>query len=123
MEKEIVIVVLLDMIIGIVWEPWKVLQDQFEFEIGVVQSCSIICLQKIHPFRWSWILYALAGLLMLFFQKKSFYHRLGWFFAGTGFFIQCMGLLSRVLIAGRPPVTNMYESMIWVAFGTVLFAL
>ena len=46
MEKEIVIVVLLDMIIGIVWEPWKVLQDQFEFEIGVVQSCSKICLQK-----------------------------------------------------------------------------
>ena len=27
-----------------------------------------VLLQKIHPFRWSWILYALAGLLMLFFQ-------------------------------------------------------
>jgi ABC-type transport system involved in cytochrome c biogenesis permease subunit len=82
-----------------------------------------VFLQKIHPFRWAWILYALAGLLILLFQKKSFYYRLGWFFAGTGFFIQCMGLLARVLIAGRPPVTNMYESIIWVAFGTVLFAL
>ena len=53
MEKEIVIVVLLDMIIGIVWEPWKVLQDQFEFEIGVVQSCSKICLQKNTSFESS----------------------------------------------------------------------
>ena len=27
------------------------------------------------------------------------------------------------MIAGRPPVTNMYESVIWVAFGAVLFSL
>lgn len=82
-----------------------------------------VLLQKTHPFRWAWIFYALAGMLLLFFQKKSFSYRLGWFFAGSGFFIQAMGLLSRVLIADRPPVTNMYESIIWVAFGTVLFAL
>ena len=32
-----------------------------------------------------------------------------------------MGL--RMIISGRPPVTNMYESVVWVAFGAVLFSL
>lgn len=78
--------------------------------------------QKIHPFRLAWILYALSGVLIVFFHKKSFYSY-GWFLAGSGFLIQAIGLLVRVLVAGRPPVTNMYESIIWVAFGTILFAL
>jgi len=50
-------------------------------------------------------------------------YRAAWSLAGGGFLLQAAGLLARVLIAGRPPVTNMYESVIWVAFGTILFAL
>lgn len=87
--------------------------------------------QKFHPFRWSWIFYALAGILFLFSPnlgkkdhgKKSLIQRLAWLFAGSGFLFQSLGLLARILIAGRPPVTNMYEVVIWVAFGTVFFAL
>jgi len=81
--------------------------------------------QKAHPFRWSWILYAAAGIVLLL--SRNSWERLGyhlaWVLAGSGFLLQAAGLLSRVLIAGRPPVTNMYESVIWVAFGTILFAL
>ena len=33
------------------------------------------------------------------------------------------GFVLRMLIAGRPPVTNMYESVIWVSWGVILFAL
>ena len=33
------------------------------------------------------------------------------------------GIFLRVLIAERAPVTNMYESVVWVAMGTVLFGL
>ena len=40
-----------------------------------------------------------------------------------GFLLQAAGFATRVAIAGRPPVTNIYESVVWVAFGTVLFAL
>ncbi|HLB33345.1 MAG: hypothetical protein A3F67_10525 [Verrucomicrobia bacterium RIFCSPHIGHO2_12_FULL_41_10] len=118
--------------------------------------------QKTHPFRWAWIFYAGAGLLLFLFQgvskreKETRVHtsisplpspaapaasptshlpppttirpvglivRVAWFLAGSGFFLQSVGLLARILIAGRPPVTNMYESIIWVAFGTILFAL
>lgn len=92
-----------------------------------------VLLQKWHPFRAAWILYALAGCLLFLFpgvQKKGHQtkklralHWLTWFFVGSGFFLQAAGLLARVLIAGRPPVTNMYESVVWVAFGTMLFAL
>ena len=81
--------------------------------------------QKAHPFRWAWILYAFAGIVLL--AVRGAWERLGyrfaWILAGSGFLLQAAGLASRVLIAGRPPVTNMYESVIWVAFGTILFAL
>lgn len=81
--------------------------------------------QKAHPFRWSWILYAFSGIVLLAFRGRSKKHayRAAWILAGTGFLLQAAGLTARVLIAGRPPVTNMYESVIWVAFGTILFAL
>ncbi len=41
----------------------------------------------------------------------------------AGFAIMVYGVALRVLIAGRAPVTNMYESVIWVALGTVFFGL
>ena len=41
--------------------------------------------------------------------------------ASLGFIVY--GLFLRVLISGRAPVTNMYESVVWVAMGTVLFGL
>lgn len=39
----------------------------------------------------------------------------------TGFLFHALGIALRCLIAGRPPVTNMYESMIWVSFVVTLF--
>jgi ABC-type transport system involved in cytochrome c biogenesis permease subunit len=81
--------------------------------------------QKAHPFRWAWILYAGAGIVLLV-SRGAWEGRgygVAWILATAGFLLQAAGLASRVLIAGRPPVTNMYESVIWVAFGTILFAL
>lgn len=78
-----------------------------------------------HPFRWAWVLYALAGILLLVtngWAPRAGY-ALGWVFALGGFLLQVFGFVCRILIAGRPPVTNMYESVLWVAFGCILFAL
>ena len=84
-----------------------------------------VAYQKSHPFRWAWIFYALAGVILLI--SRGLWEKRGYRAAATlaaiGFLLQAGGLISRVLIAGRPPVTNMYESVIWVAFGTILFAL
>jgi len=78
--------------------------------------------QKAHPFRWAWVCYVLAGIALLVAGAGGGYAA-AWVFAGLGFLLQVAGFASRILIGGRGPVTNMYESVIWVAFGTILFAL
>ena len=78
--------------------------------------------QKLHPFRWAWILYLAAGVGMLVIPGKPGY-ALGWVLGLGGFLLQLAGFVFRILISGRAPVTNMYESVVWVAFGTIFFAL
>jgi cytochrome c-type biogenesis protein CcsB len=80
---------------------------------------------KVHPFRWAWILSLLAAVVMAF----AFYSPAGWLYAsgmvlfGMSFITQASGFALRCWIAGRPPVTNMYESVLWVSFGCMLFGL
>ena len=77
------------------------------------------------PFRLAWILY-LVGFLALLASLPLVSGRLGaagLTFVAAGFLIHAYGMMLRVSIAGRPPVTNMYESVVWVAWGAVLFAL
>jgi cytochrome c-type biogenesis protein CcsB len=40
-----------------------------------------------------------------------------------GLVFQAAGIVMRCMIAGRPPVTNMYESIIWVSFAVSLFGM
>src|SRR3989338_3913375 len=41
----------------------------------------------------------------------------------TGFSIHTFGFILRILIAGLPPVTNMYESIVWVSWASAFFSL
>jgi cytochrome c-type biogenesis protein CcsB len=43
--------------------------------------------------------------------------------AVAGLVFQAAGIVMRCMIAGRPPVTNMYESIIWVSFAVSLFGM
>jgi cytochrome c-type biogenesis protein CcsB len=43
--------------------------------------------------------------------------------AVLGLVFQAAGIVMRCLIAGRPPVTNMYESIIWVSFAVSFFGM
>lgn len=81
--------------------------------------------QKLHPFRWAWILYLAAGttLAVTSIRGRRIGYVLAWLFAGAGLLFQISGFVSRIVIAGRPPVSNMYESVIWVAFGAVFISL
>ncbi len=84
-----------------------------------------VAYQKIHPFRWAWILYLAAGITLAVtsLRGRQVGYLLAWLLAGAGALLQVGGFVCRILIAGRPPVSNMYESVIWVAFGAVAFAL
>lgn len=81
--------------------------------------------QKLHPFRWAWILYLASGIVLgvTWMKGRRFGYSAAWTLAVAGLGFQIFGFVCRVLISGRAPVTNMYESVIWVAFGTILFAL
>ncbi len=77
------------------------------------------------PFRKAWIIHLTAfvviGLSLLLNAPKLFIP--GYFIFITGVLVSVYGFTLRCLIAGRPPVSNMYESLIWVTFGMTFFAL
>ncbi len=100
---------------------WSGIEPQFQPPAWKIQLETFY--QKAHPFRWAWICYAAAGLILLLFNLGRVGYVAAWGFAGAGFLLQVAGFATRVLVAGRAPVTNMYESVVWVAFGTILFAL
>ena len=78
-----------------------------------------------HPFAKAWQLYGIAFVLMLVaLWVKPFnlyWSAIGTFVAGVA--VQSYGFWLRMQIAGRPPVTNMYESVVWVGFGIAAIAL
>lgn len=50
------------------------------------------------------------------------FHWVGMTAAVGGLLLMALGITLRCIIAGRPPVTNMFESVLWVAFIAVLFS-
>ena len=84
-----------------------------------------IAYNHLRPFYWSWQLFLVSLLVMTMTSQLRnpvfYWSGLAFFAAGLGMLIT--GFVYRCLIAGRPPVTNMYESVIWVGFGAALFAL
>lgn len=81
--------------------------------------------QTFHPFAQTSILYGFAFVVMLLALWLKpidlYWGAIGLFVAGIG--VQSYGFWLRMQIAGRPPVTNMYESVVWVGFGIAALAL
>jgi cytochrome c-type biogenesis protein CcsB len=78
-----------------------------------------------HPYRWAWILYALAAVALglQWILNRSFLYKAAWGLVLLGFSAHISGMAMRMMLMGRPPVTNMYETVVWVAFGTILFSM
>jgi len=78
-----------------------------------------------HPFRYAWIVYLLALIFMFIYWLKPLKSLVYVFagFMGLGFLLHTLGFILRVYISGRPPVSNMYETVLWVPFGTIIFGL
>ncbi|HVR70076.1 MAG TPA: cytochrome c biogenesis protein CcsA, partial [Vicinamibacteria bacterium] len=80
---------------------------------------------RLKPFRLSWILY-LAGFLALLAGlavRTRVAPALGLAFVLAGFALTTYGMVLRTFVAGRAPVTNMYETVVFAAWGAVLLAL
>ncbi|MGF1459212.1 MAG: cytochrome c biogenesis protein [Leptolyngbyaceae cyanobacterium] len=78
-----------------------------------------------HPFAKAWQLYAIAFVVLLTSQWMQrwpiYWSAIGLFTAGIA--VQSYGFFLRMQIADRPPVTNMYESVVWCGFGITAIAL
>ncbi len=82
-----------------------------------------------NPFQKAWLASLLAALLLAVsvfvtwpLVARAFYTAGLLAYAGSLAF-SAVGFYCRVTISGRPPVSNMYESIIWVAFMTAAFGL
>lgn len=78
-----------------------------------------------HPFRWAYIFYLIAMLITLFLWVRNSPKGMGfaWTFLWLGFLVHTLGFAFRVYLAERPPVTNMYETVVWASWGAILFSI
>ncbi len=77
------------------------------------------------PFRFAWVCTLLAFLCLLLSmgtQWKPFYAG-GWIAFAAALVAMLVGFGMRIAISGRAPVTNMYESVIYLGLGVALFGL
>ncbi len=83
-----------------------------------------IAYNDFHPFRWAYIFYLIASLILLFIWVSGTNKgmALAWIFVGLGFFIHTLGFAFRIYLAERPPVSNMYETVVWTSWGVILFS-
>lgn len=78
-----------------------------------------------HPFKWAWIVYLLGALssILLWITGKNYFYKSAWVLASIGLALHTFGFAIRIYLTERPPVSNMYETVIWVGFGAVVFAM
>ncbi len=91
---------------------------------------------NLHPFFWTWILYLIAALMLAVawhLRSKdagsgggsagALFYKLGWSVMAGAFLFHSYGFGLRMYLTGRPPVSNMYESVVWVSWGAVMFSM
>jgi cytochrome c-type biogenesis protein CcsB len=81
--------------------------------------------QALHPFKITWIFYLLTALLISIAWQTDlkWLYRAGWVSVLIAFAFHTYGFVLRMYLTGRPPVSNMYESVVWVSWGAMVFAL
>jgi ABC-type transport system involved in cytochrome c biogenesis permease subunit len=89
---------------------------------AVTQSDHEILFNRTEPFYLGMIIYVVA--LLLLFASWLWLPRLlqptAFALLVTGSVIHTLGLVSRVILQGRPPVTNLYSSAVFVGWGAVV---
>jgi ABC-type transport system involved in cytochrome c biogenesis permease subunit len=80
---------------------------------------------RMQPFYNAMVIYVLAGLLAIFswFNLSETLRRAAVWLIALAFFIHTTGLIYRIVLQGRPPVTNLYSAAIFVGWGAVVLGL
>lgn len=78
---------------------------------------------KLKPFRLAWVFYLLAAIFVIgswIFKTRNIYLA-SLVLTFLGFAFHVYGFVLRILISGRAPVSNMYETVVWVPLGAIVF--
>ncbi len=80
---------------------------------------------KFKPFMWSFIFYLICVFLVLLHYafRKPLLTTLIWASVIIGFILHTYGIGLRVFISNRPPVSNMFETVIWVPWIAIISAM
>ena len=80
---------------------------------------------QLEPFYGAMVIYILAGLLAVFFwfNMSETLRRSAMWLICLAFVIHTFGLVYRMVLEGRPPVTNLYSSAIFIGWGAVLLGM
>ncbi|MCB0349291.1 MAG: hypothetical protein KDD37_10685, partial [Bdellovibrionales bacterium] len=91
----------------------------------VAKISSEVHYNNLKPFRWAWIFLVLSLLLyaLYWILKKPILFQSSMVLTIAGFFMTTYGFILRMYLTGRPPVSNMYESVVWVSWGALFFSL
>ena len=86
--------------------------------LGLEKTYVSIYQNKIYFFNFSSLGLIFLGLVLLFslFSDRRNFHRSGFLFIIIGFLSHALALILRIMILSRPPVTNLYETFIFVGF-------
>lgn len=92
---------------------------------AVAKARAEVFFNQMEPFYYAMVIYVLAGLLACFFwfNLSETLRRASVWLLGLAFFIHTTGLIYRMVLEGRPPVTNLYSSAIFIGWGACLLGM
>ncbi|HEY1787393.1 MAG TPA: cytochrome c biogenesis protein CcsA [Verrucomicrobiae bacterium] len=99
------------------------------FSRALARTQAEVFFNQMQPFLNAMVIYLLAGLLafaswfLLSSHLGEALRRSGVWLVGLAFLIHTTGLIYRTILQGRPPVTNLYSSAIFVGWGACLLGM
>jgi len=95
------------------------------FSRAFARTRAEVFFNQMQPFYNAMVIYVLAGLLAIFswFNLSEALRRSAVWLVGLAFLIHTTGLVYRIVLQGRPPVTNLYSSAIFIGWGACLLGI
>ncbi len=96
-----------------------------DFSRAMAKSRAEVFFNQMQPFYNAMVIYVLAGLLAIFswFNLSETLRRSAVWLIALAFAIHTTGLIYRIVLQGRPPVTNLYSSAIFIGWGAVILGI
>jgi ABC-type transport system involved in cytochrome c biogenesis permease subunit len=95
------------------------------FSHAMAHARAEVSFNQMQPFYNAMVIYVLAGLLAIFswFNLSEALRRSAVWLIALAFLIHTTGLIYRIVLQGRPPVTNLYSSAIFIGWGACLLGM